>query len=232
MGKAPEKMSKTGRKQLQMASVLMVMGALVTLVPWMASGQAQSRGLAALTPIGVMVLLAGAVLAWVALKESGRRQAALKRARQEEGGSGSLLPPSQTEWSEQTWSGMSWLRFDAVVEALFQQEGYQTRLQPHARGTDLWLASRQQPGGLLTLVRCLHGQGEPVDETRLRELLAVMKARQIGRACFATASGFTGEAMLYAQVEGLELLSQEELLARIRQRSPEQQQDLLRMAAA
>lgn len=203
--------------------LLMVMGCFVAVLPWLLRVLFDGRGLAALTPIGVMVFLVGALLAWLAREEGGSRS----------GGRPMPMPVRARAWVDEDapWTAqlllqMSWPSFDALVEAVFQAEGFQTRLKPHARGTDLWLASSRQPGGPVTLARCFHGQGDPVDLARLHELVAEMGVRQIGQALFATASGYTEEAQAFAQAQGLVLWSSAEVLEHVQRLDAEQQQAL------
>lgn len=208
-----------------MAMLLMVMGGFVSLLPWLLRALFDGRGLAALTPIGVMVFLVGALLAWLAREEGGGRSRSQPVPLQRPVRARAWVD-DDAPWSAQLLLQMSWPSFDALVEAVFQAEGFQTRLKPHARGTDLWLASLQQPGGPVTLVRCFHGQGDPVDLARLHELVAEMGLRQIGQALFATASGYTEEARAYGQAQGLVLWSSAELLEHVQRLDAEQQQAL------
>ncbi|HSI51045.1 MAG TPA: restriction endonuclease [Ideonella sp.] len=144
----------------------------------------------------------------------------------------SLVPERPTAWSVAVFEAIEWRRFEAVVEALFQQAGFETRSKSHADddGLDLWLYSRHQPGRPVSVVQCKHWHGRRVGVDRLQALSGTMAARDVRRGQFATTSGFTPEAEAFAREHRINLLDSERLLALIRQRSPEEQQLLLTLA--
>lgn len=63
-----------------------------------------------------------------------------------------------TRWDPEVFAVIEWRRFEAVVERLFQQAGFETKSQSHGadRGVDVWLYSRNQPGQPVSLVQCKH----------------------------------------------------------------------------
>lgn len=142
------------------------------------------------------------------------------------------LPARPTAWSKAVFDVIEWRRFEAVVEALFQQAGFQTKSQSHGadEGVDVWLYSRNQPGEPVSLVQCKHWQGKRVGVDKIRELRGVMAAHQVRRGQFATTSTFTPEAERFAAENGINLLDVKRLLALIAQRTSEQQQSLLSVA--
>ncbi|GAA0770614.1 restriction endonuclease [Ideonella azotifigens] len=144
----------------------------------------------------------------------------------------SLVPERPTAWSVAVFEAIEWRRFEAVVEALFQQAGFETRSKSHADddGVDLWLYSRHQPGRPVSVVQCKHWHGRRVGVDRLQALSGTMAARDVRRGQFATTSGFTPEAEAFAREHRINLLDSERLLALIAQRSPEEQQLLLTLA--
>lgn len=49
-----------------------------------------------------------------------------------------------------------WRRFEALVETLFAQIGFETKSQPHGadEGIDIWFYPRNQPRAPVSLVQC------------------------------------------------------------------------------
>ncbi len=127
---------------------------------------------------------------------------------------------------------IEWRRFEALVEALFAQAGFQTKSQSHGpdEGIDIWLYSRSNPGAPVSVVQCKHWQGKRVGVDKVRELRGVMAAKEISRGQFATTSTFTDDAITFAKENGVNLLDVKALLALIAKRSQEQQQALLALA--
>ena len=148
------------------------------------------------------------------------------------------LPPPRpalqrpSAWGKSVFDVIEWRRFEAVVERLFQQAGFETRSQSHGadEGVDVWLYSRHQPGDPVSLVQCKHWQGKRVGVDKIRELRGVMAARNVKRGQFATTSTFTPVATAFASENGINLLDVAGLLTLISQRSPEERAALLQIA--
>ena len=136
------------------------------------------------------------------------------------------------EWSTDVFDVIEWRRFEAVVERLFQQAGFQTKAQSHGAdgGVDIWLYSRNQSDAPASLVQCKHWSGKRIGVDKVRELRGVMAAHQVTRGQFATTSSFTAEAIEFAKSNGINLLDVNRLLSLIRQRSVDQQRELLQVA--
>lgn len=84
-------------------------------------------------------------------------------------------PPAQpppTEWSKDVLAAVEWRRFEALVEALFAQAGFETRSQSHGAdgGVDIWLYSKHADGPV-AVVQCKHWQGKAVGVREVREFL-------------------------------------------------------------
>lgn len=135
-------------------------------------------------------------------------------------------------WGPEVFSVIEWRRFEALVEALFAQAGFETRSQSHGAdgGVDVWLYSRSSPGHPVSLVQCKHWQGKRVGVDKIRELRGVMAAHQVRRGQFATTSTFTDDAQAFARGNQINLLDVAALLDLIAKRTPEQQQSLLSVA--
>jgi restriction system protein len=127
---------------------------------------------------------------------------------------------------------IEWRRFEAVVEALFRQAGFETRSQSHGAdgGVDVWLHSKSVPDRAVSVVQCKHWQGKRVGVDKIRELRGVMAAHGVMRGPFATTSTFTPDAVAFARENSIHLPDVEALLALIATRTPERQQALLDVA--
>ena len=136
-------------------------------------------------------------------------------------------------WGPGVFAVIEWRRFEAVVEALFAQAGFQTKAQSHGpdEGVDVWLYSKNQlDGAPVSVVQCKHWQGKRIGVDKVRELRGVMAAKGVTRGQFATTSTFTPDAVAFADANGIKLHDMPGLLAVIEKRSPEQRQALLDLA--
>lgn len=238
------------------------MGLLVTVLPFALKATPMAAVFGKLWPLGLLLLAGGAGLLFVAHKirarsvpilapdgeseVAGQDQTHSKRSRKETRAAVEASTPAQSaevpvaakpeerpdRWSQAVFDMIEWRRFEAVVEALFKQAGFETKSQSHGAdgGVDIWLYSRNQPGAPVSLVQCKHWQGKKVSVDKIRELRGVMAAQNVKRGQFATTSTFTADAMAFAAENGVNLLSVDKLLQLIASRTPEQQADLLNVA--
>ena len=137
----------------------------------------------------------------------------------------------KTQWSPDVFAAIEWRRFEAVVETLFAQAGFETRSQSHGAdgGVDIWLHSRHAEGPV-SVVQCKHWQGKPVTVKEMREFLGVMVSKGIQRGTYATTSRYTVDALEFAKANGINAQDGTGLLKLIAQRTPEQQASLLEVA--
>ncbi|QTD44030.1 restriction endonuclease [Ottowia testudinis] len=137
-----------------------------------------------------------------------------------------------THWNPEVFAAIEWRRFEAVVEALFAQAGFETRAQTHGAdgGVDVWLHSRHAGGAPVGVVQCKHWQGKPVPVSAMREFFGVMASHGLKRGTYATTSRFTPEALAFANANGINAQDGDGLLKLIATRTPEQQSALLAMA--
>lgn len=135
-------------------------------------------------------------------------------------------------WGTAVFDAIEWRRFEALVEALFAQAGFETKSQSHGAdgGIDIWLYSRSHPSGPVSVVQCKHWQGKRVGVDKVRELRGVMAAKGVSRGQFATTSTFTDDAITFAEENGVNLLDVKALLALISKRTEDQQKALLHVA--
>jgi hypothetical protein len=144
-------------------------------------------------------------------------------------------PAAASGWTSELFDRMSPHQFDAVCETLFAQSGLETRVQSHgtAGGVTIWLHSRNAQQGKnnpVAVAVCRLWKDQPLAVRQVHPLLAMMTARQLKRATYATASTFTYNALKFAKYNGINALDRSGLLALIGTRTPAQQQALLAIA--
>lgn len=240
------------------AARLLVLGGAFVVLPLMLGGTPLGQALGSLWPIGLLMMAAGGLLLWLGRQDANAggptTGAASSRATVSQRG-GAVVPieqgrdlrlanasssaaPGEHPMRRQGWSAdvfremVDWRRFEAVVEALFGQAGFETRSQSHGAdgGIDIWLHSRSQAGAPVSIVQCKHWSGRRVGVDKVRELRGVMAAHGIKRGQFATTSSFSEEAIDFARANGINLLDVDGLLKLIGQRTDQQQQELLAVA--
>jgi len=135
-------------------------------------------------------------------------------------------------WSPMVFELIEWRRFEAVVERLFQQAGFETKSKSHGadEGVDVWLYSRHHGEGPVSVVQCKHWQGKQVGVDKIRELRGVMAAFDIPRGQYATTSTYSDAAREFARANNINLLDVNGLLGLIAKRTAEQQAELLEVA--
>jgi restriction system protein len=141
-------------------------------------------------------------------------------------------PPDR--WSREVFELIEWRRFEAVVEALFAQAGFETRAQAHGAdgGVDIWLYSANHADGdaPVSIVQCKQWMRWKVGVKEVRELRGVMAQHGIVRGQFVTTSDFSADAREFAEGNGIGLHDVDGLLRLIATRHPKQQEALLRVA--
>lgn len=142
-----------------------------------------------------------------------------------------VAPSRPASWDDDVLTLIEWRRFEALVEALFAQAGFETRSQSHGAdgGVDIWLHSKNAEGPV-AVVQCKHWEGKPVGVREMREFLGVMTSNGLKRGTYATSSIFTTDALAFAKANGINAQDGRGLLKMIRSRSPEQQAALLAVA--
>lgn len=136
----------------------------------------------------------------------------------------------QQAWSPQVFEDIEWRRFEALCEALFGQAGVRTESQSHGAdgGVDIWLYSAHSPKPMI--VQCKHWRRKPVGVQQVREFFGVLKANDLQYGTFATSSTFTGDALVFAKANGINVQDRSGLLRLIGTRTPAQQDALLAVA--
>lgn len=142
------------------------------------------------------------------------------------------IPTMPTKWSAEVLHQIEWRRFEALVEALFQQSGFRTESQSHGtdEGIDIWLYMDSLGPKAINLVQCKHWHNKRVGVDKVRELAGVLANKNIPRGQFVTSSSFTPDAIRFAQETKINLIDSAALFALITSRSPEQQTALLKVA--
>ena len=141
-------------------------------------------------------------------------------------------PPDR--WSRDVFELIEWRRFEAVVEALFAQAGFETRSQAHGAdgGVDIWLYSMHHADGdaPVSIVQCKQWMRWKVGVKEVRALRGVMAQHGIASGQFVTTSDFTADAREFAAGNGIGLHDVDGLLGLIATRETTQQEALLRVA--
>lgn len=137
-----------------------------------------------------------------------------------------------SEWSREVFLQIEWRRFEALIETLFAQAGFETRAQALGAdgGVDVWLYAKGREKRPVSIVQCKQWTGKSVGVDKIRELRGVMASHNLTRGQFATTSNFTPDAVTFANANGVNLLNVDALLALIERRSPEQREALLKVA--
>ena len=260
MAKRAQKEPRATRRREEAATKLIALGGAFVLVPLFLGKSPLGVAFGALMPIGFLMLAAGVALMLLvrADRRAGERlptrNVANDPPRYERGSASEQMPtdtsaacqwatnrikssaPAQSQrpskWAVEVFDVIEWRRFEAVVEALFQQAGFDTTSQTHGadQGVDIWLYSRSQRGHPVSLVQCKHWQGKRVGVDQVRELRGVMAHHDVKRGQFAATSTFTPDAEDFARANGINLLDVHRLLALIGKRSSAEQEALLAVA--
>jgi restriction system protein len=237
----------------------MALAVLLLLAGWMAPPPLRQT-IAAQRPFAFLLLGVGALLMWLHSRRSADPQswhgaaaaapaeaaqpawaAVEPRAQTMEPEANALAPQVQpqppqrvrpTQWSAAVLRAIEWRRFEALCEALFQQDGYETKSLPHGAdgGVDIWLYSPPDRDRAARAVQCKNWSAGPVGVTMVREFLGVMVDAGVASGVFIATSGFTAEASAFAQRHPITLLDGTALLALIGKRGDAQQQALLAVA--
>ena len=259
MARQSKKQARAAQRQQKVATKLLALGGAFTFGPLFLGNTLIGKSLGGLTPIGLLMLAIGGGLFWLnhqkamqsdsptAVPIAPKTSTKVPAFRPEPRRDVEPAPPAvneprapqsapnltrPTQWSAEVFDAIEWRRFEALVEALFQQAGFETKSQSHGadQGVDIWLHSRNLPGAPVSIVQCKHWSGKKVGVDKMRELRGVMAAFQIKRGQYATSSSFTADALSFARENGINPLDANGLLTLISKRTPEQQQALLDVA--
>jgi restriction system protein len=249
------------RNQADIAAKLIGLGLVLGIVPLFLGKSPFGAALSPLAPFGWLIFAVGCGLLWWQVRrnqsqptnpprpEGDRPPSPFRPPRYEpppvdrtSTELARMVPPTRSQgaapvpvpqaWGTTVFDVIEWRRFEALVEALFAQAGFETKSQSHGadEGIDIWLYSRHNPGTPVSVVQCKHWQGKRVGVDKVRELRGVMAAKGVSRGQFATTSSFTDEATAFAKENGVNLLDVKALLDLIAKRSEEQQRALLTVA--
>ena len=224
-----QKRQVRGTRREGAAAKVTAVGLLVVLLPLFIGDTVFGKLLAPLLPVGLLLLAGGVVLFWLARRSNAPPTPSSISPTASRVAPETAARPST--WSKAVFDVIEWRRFEAVVETLFQQAGFETKTQSHGadQGIDVWLYSKNAPGKAVGIVQCKHWT-KRVGVDKIRELRGVMAAHDIRRGQFATTSTFTTDAVEFAKANAVNLLDVDGLLKLIADRTAEQQQALLAVA--
>jgi hypothetical protein len=130
-----------------------------------------------------------------------------------------------TSWSIEGLVRLSPARFDELIQALWQANGYKAV----ATGTDVKIHNPGS-GNLFAVARRSSVPNEAVSAATLEPLWDTVQQNGVGLGICYGLAGFATDALIYAQGKRLKLVSGAELLTQLRTLKPEQQQTLLEHA--
>lgn len=257
MKKRSNRKTRASNRRSEAAIKLIALGGGFVMLPTFLGHAPLSAAFTPLRPLGLLILLAGVFFLWLNHRDKGAEGQKLgelsvyreptfdksppnpvnSMATEFEYVAGQTIaaqpvPDKPTTWSSAVFDVIEWRRFEALVEALFQQAGFQTESKSHGSdgGVDIWLHSRHQPGKPVSIVQCKHWHGKKVGVDKVRELRGVMASLDINRGQYATSSTYTADAVEFARANGINPLDASGLLDLIAKRTPEQQEALLKVA--
>lgn len=142
------------------------------------------------------------------------------------------LPPAHAQWSPALLREIEWRRFEALCEAIFEQDGYVTRSEPHGSesGADIRLHSRLDLEQPVRIVQCRPWHAEAIAVAPVREFLGAMVDAGLVSGAFMTAGSFTPEAEALARRHAITLIDGPALLTLILRRPELLQRQLLAVA--
>jgi len=254
MAKNAKRESRQQERRNDAAIKLVGLGGAFVFLPLFLGNSPLAKVFAGLFWPGAVLMIAGGVLLWLGKRRNPAPPVAAAPIRvdpQQErkepsfaaGPAGSHPPSARASnprghesrpstWSKEVFNAIEWRRFEAVVEKLFQQAGFETKSKSHGadEGVDVWLFSRNHGNSPVSLVQCKHWHGKQVGVDKIRELRGVMAAFNVKRGQYATTSTYSDAARAFAKENNINLLDVGALLALIARRTPEQQSALLEVA--
>lgn len=125
---------------------------------------------------------------------------------------------------------LEWKRFEEFVAGYYRLFGYTAKTTRTGAdgGVDVVLFKQGNPTPAI-IVQC-KSWSKNVGVKPVRELLGVMTADEIGWGIFATTSGFTEEAKIFAQGKNMTLMGGLDFLNEINKLQPQQTEWLLKLA--
>lgn len=251
----PRNSRRKSQQNTENGAKLLTLGAAFTLAPMVLESSPIGRAMAPLVWLGLLMLVVGGLLVWAgkhpeALDVHSRPLNPPRRSRSsppshvrgpgdrtatelQRGAAPATdkIPTRPTCWGSNVFDVIEWRRFEALVEDLFRQGGFETKSQSHGPdgGVDVWVYSRNMPGEAVSIIQCKHWKRR-VGVDKVRELRGVMAAEKVARGQFVTTSTFTPDAIEFGRANSINLLDASGLLALIARRTPEQQKALLRVA--
>lgn len=137
-----------------------------------------------------------------------------------------------TAWTLAVFDLIEWRRFEALCEALLQQEGWFTSSQAFGAdgGIDIRLYCDASRAELSGIVQCKNWATKKISEVPIREFLGLKTDHGVGTAMFITSSSFLPGAVELASRHDILLVDGRALLARIQALPAEVQQRLLAVA--
>jgi len=137
-----------------------------------------------------------------------------------------------TAWTQAVFDLIEWRCFEALCEALLQQEGWFTASQAFGAdgGIDIRLYSDASKSQLSGIVQCKNWSRKKISEVPIREFLGLKTDHGVSTALFITSSSFLPGAVDLAARHDIVWVDGRGLLSRILAQPVEVQQRLLAVA--
>jgi Restriction endonuclease/Topoisomerase DNA binding C4 zinc finger len=121
---------------------------------------------------------------------------------------------------------IDWYQFEQLIARLLKLEGSEVSRQGGAKA-DGGVDVVAQKGGVKTVVQCKHWQNWRVKEGTIREMIGTLKLQGADRLSLYTLNSSTGPADQLARNQGIEIITEDEIVTRLRTAGPERFTDLL-----
>ena len=137
---------------------------------------------------------------------------------------------SHLSWSLDLLNELEWKRFEEVVSEYYRLLGYRSEVTRMGADGGVDVILYQQGVETPAIIVQCKSWSQKVGVKAIRELFGVMAADEIGYGVFATTSGYTQEAIDWADGKRLQLLSGEDLVSAFNQLPQDQRKSLLASA--
>ena len=140
--------------------------------------------------------------------------------------------PVQRDWTLELLRSLEWKRFEDLCNAYSQIRGLRTETTNLGAdgGVDIRIHHRKS-GALMGVVQC-KAYGSDIGVRFIRELAGVMASEKVAHGVFITTSGFTKDAVEFAEKNGIILLDGPGFLRELRSLSDNDQKRLLDLATS
>jgi restriction system protein len=148
----------------------------------------------------------------------------LRIAPADEGGAAPRVRPPLNVWSGALLQQLEWKRFEALCGGFWNAKGYPVRTTGAGPdgGVNLVIEDRQDSTRMFAVMQCRAATAHPVSVDAVRALWGVRNHFGATLAIYYSVSGFTEDALHFAEGKHLKLVDAAQLLEQLRQLEPAQ----------